>query len=253
MGTEPIILGDAFSTADPREKLSRLLLLRNELTFEIQRLRAILGLPLADRPRWECKRCGYSWMGFSADRAPKGCPRCHSPSWNEPPMSSRARRPEDPPHPNWGDKGREGPFVPRKVRAKVDVPAGSLVLVPVAEVVRGSSNVGLPPPPPISEWEAPRPLAELLREKVEEVEESTGDHVAQTVEHFAEGESEIVASEEAAGSIPAVVPDQSGGGSTVERDPSKVDQAGSTPVPRSIPEEEEVHDDPADPSPSKPD
>lgn len=195
----------------PRERLKYLTRLRNEITFEITRIRSMLGLPLVERPVWYCRRCGNEWAGFSIDRPPRSCPRCHSVGWNEEPVSRTARKPTDKPNPRWY-KRKDPPPLPTLPTPLIIVPSP-----PIA-----SASPGLPPPPAISEWTAPpaRPsLAEQLREKLAVTNEIPG-----------------------------------GGGSTVERDPSKVDQAGSTPVPRSdVQSTEEATDDspPADDSEHK--
>lgn len=155
-----------------QKRLDHLIKLRNEVTFEIMRLRSVLGLPLLDRPAWDCKRCGYQWVGYSVEHPPKGCPRCHSPCWNEPPLTDRARRPSDPPHPSWGNKGRTivahppvGKKIKRRKNKNIQVPVPQVA--PTVEPV--SVSAGLPPPPkvdPAPTWEPLRPLAETLRERI---------------------------------------------------------------------------------------
>lgn len=55
------------------------------------------------RPLWgPCTRCGYSWRGYHSQYPPLHCARCCSRYWQQMPThGDRARRPEDPPHPNW--------------------------------------------------------------------------------------------------------------------------------------------------------
>jgi hypothetical protein len=48
-----------------------------------------------------CLRCGHDWTPRRPTRRPNSCARCNSHGWDRPPLRPFARRPEDPPNPNW--------------------------------------------------------------------------------------------------------------------------------------------------------
>ena len=91
--------------AQVEEDIQRLVILRrqrHDIDTEISILLARLQSDKSDRPTWgPCTRCGHTWKGLTVGRPPTACPRCGSAGWNRLPMHSNARRPEDPPNPNW--------------------------------------------------------------------------------------------------------------------------------------------------------
>lgn len=48
-----------------------------------------------------CLRCGLDWHARNPQKRPSSCPRCGSALWDKPPVNKNARRPSDPPNPNW--------------------------------------------------------------------------------------------------------------------------------------------------------
>lgn len=57
--------------------------------------------PLPLYERCDCLRCGHSWRARNPQTRPSSCPRCGSGRWDVPPQRKSARRPDDPPNPNW--------------------------------------------------------------------------------------------------------------------------------------------------------
>jgi hypothetical protein len=79
-------------------RVRELIRLRCEIDQELRRL---LGTGRPPRPWYHCLRCGYDWQGYSLERPPLHCARCHTAGWNEDPIQEGARTPESPPSPRW--------------------------------------------------------------------------------------------------------------------------------------------------------
>lgn len=63
--------------------------------------------PTPPYERCKCLRCGYKWGARDPWLRPPSCARCGSHAWDQAPQRSTARKPTDPPNPNW--KLREKP------------------------------------------------------------------------------------------------------------------------------------------------
>ena len=160
------------------EELHRLSELRQRKMEVIRQIRELLGISqerdtaarsypsviqreTPDRPWNECLRCGYSWQSMWIGKIPRHCARCHTASWNTPPVNmARARTPEDPPNPNWKRlKGRAGNQYtrqdrPRKARTTAPVPFVPKQLM----VPKLAPPPGLNTPPPGARLGGPPPV-----------------------------------------------------------------------------------------------
>jgi hypothetical protein len=93
----------------------------------------------------ECLRCGHKWTSYLAE--PRVCPRCHSGYWDKPPKKANARRPGDPPNPNWArwqDRQRRVPLVAPQPPAMHVVPSAHVG----PDAFTRDDVCGMPPPPP---------------------------------------------------------------------------------------------------------
>lgn len=138
--------------------------LRQERMVIDEKIKRLLGnLPdhLDLRPTWgPCTRCAHVWKGHYPNMPPRGCPRCGSTGWRLPPLTKKARRPEDPPKPRWGKNRKTGlPTNPENVvsrkshRLKLEREANARMLAASASSIRivRESVGGLTPPPKLSE------------------------------------------------------------------------------------------------------
>lgn len=123
------------------ERMAELRKLQRDTNAEIRKLRRKVGDDA--RPWYRCLHCGHDWQGHAFGRLPRFCSRCHTAGWDREPITIRARRPSDPPNPNWQYKGKR--------RGKVDV--ATVMHIPVERYidvqVYNTPTRGLPPPPPL--------------------------------------------------------------------------------------------------------
>jgi hypothetical protein len=163
-------------TAD--DLLAQLARLRDQRGLVDEQIREVLkrmpdGVEL--RPMWgPCTRCEHTWRGFISFSPPRNCPNCGSVGWRVQPVRSTARRPSDPPNPNWKRNRKTGlPRDPenvlgRKDRMRRQVQDAADSLVPGwLRAQRHAERQGLPkivelaPPPKMAEV-APSLLASSL-------------------------------------------------------------------------------------------
>lgn len=219
-----IILLDFPEQDDPAvEELLALRKQRRELQERIEYLTSQVALPYDDRPTWgPCTRCGHTWKGHWANHPPRGCARCGSTGWAIPPQNPNARVPSDPPNPRWNKNRKTGkPTDPENVlgrKTRKQRAAAKMIMEPAIHL-------------PDRELMNVRPLASPLTPPPK----------------LAEVAPALVPKPEVRFAEPFTL--EGGASSTVERNISNVEVAGSSPASRSTSIDEVVFPAPeADPT-----
>lgn len=148
----PLVPTDPIFRDDPFARIAELIERRKEIDLEIARLAIETGQGGVPGQWHHCQRCGYDWQGLKIG-PPRSCARCGSTGWNSLPQTSRSRKPEDKPHPNWER---------RRLKGRLPAPVAPPVAIPSTTPLSSLAPLGQLPPAPRAVSVMPSPAAPLL-------------------------------------------------------------------------------------------